>query len=83
VLVLGAGVAGLRDRDRPPPGCGRLGLRRPRAAREQVESLGATLSIELPEGDGGVPGGYAKELSERPTASKQELVAHHVPIRTP
>ena len=66
VLVLGAGVAGLQaiaTARRLGAVVSAFDVRA--AAREQVESLGATfVAIELPEGDGEGAGGYAKELSE-------------------
>jgi NAD(P) transhydrogenase subunit alpha len=79
LLVLGAGVAGLQAIATGR----RLGAVvsafdvRP-AAREQVESLGATfLAIEIDE-DAEGEGGYAKELSEEAHRREQELVARHV-----
>ena len=78
--MLGAGVAGpAGDRHGAPARRGRVGLRRAAAAREQVESLGATfLEIELPDEDAEGEGGYAKELSEEAHRREQELVARHV-----
>ena len=80
VLVLGAGVAGLQaiaTARRLGAVVSAFDVRA--AAREQVESLGATfVAIELPEGDGEGAGGYAKELSEEAHRLEQELVAHHV-----
>jgi NAD(P) transhydrogenase subunit alpha len=79
VLVLGAGVAGLQaiaTARRLGAVVSSFDVRA--AAREQVESLGATfLAIELPEGDGEGAGGYAKELSEEAHRLEQELVATH------
>ena len=80
VLVLGAGVAGLQaiaTARRLGAVVSAFDVRA--AAREQVESLGATfVAIELPEGDGEGAGGYAKELSEEAHRLEQELVARHV-----
>jgi NAD(P) transhydrogenase subunit alpha len=80
VLVLGAGVAGLQaiaTARRLGAVVSSFDVRA--AAREQVESLGATfLAIELPEGDGEGAGGYAKELSEEAHRLEQELVAKHI-----
>jgi H+-translocating NAD(P) transhydrogenase subunit alpha len=80
VLVLGAGVAGLQaiaTARRLGAVVSAFDVRA--AAREQVESLGATfVAIELPEGDGEGAGGYAKELSEEAHRLEQELVAKHV-----
>jgi NAD(P) transhydrogenase subunit alpha len=80
VLVLGAGVAGLQaiaTARRLGAVVSAFDVRT--AAREQVESLGATfVAIELPEGDGEGAGGYAKELSEEAHRLEQELVARHV-----
>jgi H+-translocating NAD(P) transhydrogenase subunit alpha len=79
VLVLGAGVAGLQaiaTARRLGAVVSAFDVRA--AAREQVESLGATfLAIELPEGDGEGAGGYAKELSEEAHRLEQELVMKH------
>jgi NAD(P) transhydrogenase subunit alpha len=79
VLVLGAGVAGLQaiaTARRLGAVVSAFDVRA--AAREQVESLGATfLAIDLPEGDGEGAGGYAKELSEEAHRLEQELVAKH------
>ena len=80
VLVLGAGVAGLQaiaTARRLGAVVSAFDVRA--AAREQVESLGASfVAIELPEGDGEGAGGYAKELSEEAHRLEQELVARHV-----
>jgi H+-translocating NAD(P) transhydrogenase subunit alpha len=79
LLVLGAGVAGLQaiaTGRRLGAVVSAFDVRQ--AAREQVESLGATfLAIELDE-DAEGEGGYAKELSEEAHRREQELVARHV-----
>jgi NAD(P) transhydrogenase subunit alpha len=79
VLVLGAGVAGLQAIATARRLGGVVSAFDVRAAaREQVESLGATfLAIELDEEAEG-EGGYAKELSEDAHRREQELVARHV-----
>ena len=78
VLVMGAGVAGLQA----IATARRLGAIvsatdvRP-AAREQVESLGATfIGIDSPEGDSAeTEGGYAREMSEGYRRRQSELFA--------
>ncbi|MDX8388960.1 MAG: Re/Si-specific NAD(P)(+) transhydrogenase subunit alpha [Mariprofundaceae bacterium] len=76
VLILGAGVAGLQAIATAK----RLGARVEvfdvrAAAREQVESLGATF-IEVPvEEDAEDAGGYAKEMSDAYKAQQAELIA--------
>src|SRR5919107_1517703 len=79
-FIIGAGVAGLQA----IATARRLGAVvsafdvRP-AAREQVESLGATfLAIELPDEDTETAGGYAKELSAEAHRREVELVGEHV-----
>lgn len=78
VLILGAGVAGLTAIGTAR----RLGavveafdVRR--AAKEQVESLGAKfVEVEGSE-DAEAKGGYAREVSEAARAKQSEAIAHH------
>ncbi len=80
VLVLGAGVAGLQALATAR----RLGavtraydVRA--AAREQVESVGASfVELELDTSDAEDKGGYAKALAEDEAARQVELLARHV-----
>ncbi len=77
-LILGAGVAGLQA----IATARRLGARveafdvRP-AAREQVESLGATF-LEAEDISAEGEGGYAGELSEEQHERELELIAEHI-----
>ena len=80
VLVLGAGVAGLQA----IATARRLGAVvqafdvRP-AAREQVESLGATfIAPEAVSAEGEGAGGYAKQLSEDQHKRELELIHQHI-----
>ena len=80
VLVLGAGVAGLQALATAR----RLGAVTSAydvraAAREQVESVGATfVELELDTRDAEDQGGYAKALAEDEQARQVELLARHV-----
>ncbi|MDP2529606.1 MAG: Re/Si-specific NAD(P)(+) transhydrogenase subunit alpha [Candidatus Palauibacterales bacterium] len=80
VFVLGAGVAGLQA----IATARRLGAKveafdiRP-AAREQVESLGASfVAAEEVKEEAETEGGYAREVSEEERAREQEVIAEHV-----
>lgn len=80
VFVLGAGVAGLQA----IATARRLGAKveafdiRP-AAREQVESLGASfVAAEEVKEESETEGGYAREVSEEERAREQEVIAEHV-----
>ncbi len=80
VFVLGAGVAGLQA----IATARRLGAVveafdiRP-AAREQVESLGATfVATEEVHEEAETEGGYAREVTEEERAREQEMIAEHV-----
>ena len=80
VLVLGAGVAGLQA----IATARRLGalvraFDTRAAARQQVESLGATfLGLALPAGAPEAPGGYAARLAEEVEAEERALLADAV-----
>jgi NAD(P) transhydrogenase subunit alpha len=80
VFVLGAGVAGLQA----IATARRLGAKveafdiRP-AAREQVESLGASfVAAEEVKEEAETEGGYAREVSEEERAREQAVIAQHV-----
>jgi NAD(P) transhydrogenase subunit alpha len=80
VFVLGAGVAGLQA----IATARRLGAKveafdiRP-AAREQVESLGASfVAAEEVHEEAETEGGYAREVTEDERAREQEVIAEHV-----
>ncbi len=75
VLVMGAGVAGLQaiaTAKRLGAIVSAFDVRA--AAKEQVQSLGATF-IEVPtEEDGSTSGGYAKEMSDEYKAKQKQLI---------
>lgn len=81
VLVIGAGVAGLQaiaTAKRMGAVVAAFDVRS--AAKEQVESLGATFVEVESEEDGGGAGGYAKEMSEDYKRRQSEKLAQEVAV---
>ncbi|MDH3739924.1 MAG: Re/Si-specific NAD(P)(+) transhydrogenase subunit alpha, partial [Alphaproteobacteria bacterium] len=81
VFVMGAGVAGLQaiaTARRIGAVVSATDVRQ--AAKEEVESLGASFVMVEPDGDdsGQTEGGYAKEMSEDYKRRQAELVAQHI-----
>ncbi len=80
VLVLGAGVAGLQALATARRlGAVTSGYDVRAAAREQVESVGATfVELDLESGDAEDAGGYAKALAEEQQAQQVAALAVHI-----